>query len=227
MQRIINLLLVLILLNSCDLRTADQYYNLAFDLEEKGEYKKAIEYLDKAIKKKPKFRPALLNRGADKSILGDYKGAIEDYMKIIAFDPDNTMILMNIGNNFKRLEQYEKSVDYYTKALSTKGAIRSDSIFLRIHLYNEWDTDSDYFVRKYEIQYERGISYMYLKEYRLAIEDLEQSIMYNHELPDAQAWIGEAYYHLNDTINARKFLGRASDYGIIDAEEWLEKLHDK
>ncbi|WP_262495029.1 hypothetical protein [Kordia jejudonensis] len=38
------------------------------------------------------------------------------------------------------------------------------------------------------------------------------------------SWIGEAYYELNDTLNARKFLTEASKHGMIDAKELLEKI---
>lgn len=176
------------------------------------------------MKKKSDFKPALLNRGADKSMLNDYNGAIKDYKQILKYDSDNTIALMNIGNNYKRMKNYKKSVEYYTKALNTKGAIKSDSTYLLINLPNEWEKESDYFTRKYEIEYERGISYVYLKEYFLGIKDLKQAIKYNHELPDALSWTGEAYYELKDTLKARKYLTKASKYGLIDAKELLDKL---
>lgn len=221
----IYILLIFIFCVSCDLKTADDYYNLAFDLEEKGEYGKAIPFLDKAIEKRPKFRPALINRGADKSRIGNYTGAIEDNKLVLSFDPNNTLALMNIGNNYKRLKQYEKSIDFYSKALKTEGAIKSDSAYLSIRLPNEWDIDDDYYVRRYEIEFERGISYVYAKKYNLAITDLEQCIKYNYETPDALSWIGESYYQLNDTLNARKFLTQASKYGMLDAKELLGKMN--
>lgn len=223
----IYILLTLIFFVSCDLKTAEDYYDIAFDLEEKGEYAKAIPFLDKAIKKKPKFRPALNNRGADKSALGDFKGAIEDYKKVLAFEPQNTLILMNIGNNYKRLKAYDKSIVFYTKALKTKGAIKSDSIYIDFNSNNDWDRNSDYYVRKYRIEFERGISYAYSENYKLAIKDLEQCIEYNYEVPDALSWIGESYYHLKDTLNARKFLTQASKYGMLDALQLLEKMENE
>jgi tetratricopeptide (TPR) repeat protein len=168
-----------------------------------------------------------LNRGADKSALNDYKGAIKDYELILKYDSDNTLALMNIGNNYKRLKDYKKSVEFYTKALSSKGAIKSDSIYLEINLPNEWDKESDYYVRKHEIKFERGISYIYLKEYSNGIKDLEQAIKHNYELPDALSWTGQAYYELNDTINARKYLTQASKFGLTDAKELLEKIDNE
>ncbi len=212
------------MLSSCDLKSAKDYYDLAYELEEQGKYKEAIVYLDKAIEKKPDLKPALLNRGADKSELKDYKGAINDYELILKYDSDNTLALMNIGNNYKRLKDYKKSVEYYTMALKSKGAIKSDSIYLEINFPNEWEKEADYYVREHEIEFERGISYVYLKEYSKGIKDLEQAIKYNYEVPDALSWTGEAYYELNDTLNARKYLTEATKYGMIDAKELLEKI---
>ena len=211
-------------MSSCDFKTAEDYYDLAYQLEEQGKYQEAIVFLDKAIEKKPDLKPALLNRGADKSILKDYNGAIRDYELILIYDSDNTLALMNIGNNYKRLKDYKKSVEFYTEALNSKGAIKSDSIYLEINLPNEWDKESDYYVRQHEIQFERGISYVYLKQYSNGIDDLKQAAKYNYEIPDALSWIGQAYYEMNDTLNARKFLSEASKYGMIDAKELLEKI---
>ena len=223
-KNLIYILSISLLLSSCDFKTAEDYYDLAYELEEQGKYKEAIAFLDKAIDKKPDLKPALLNRGADKSALNDYSGAIKDYELILKYDSDNTLALMNIGNNFKRLNDYQKSIEFYTKALNSKGAIKSDSIYLDINLPNKWDKESDYYVRKHEIEFERGISYVYLKQYANGIKDLEQAIKYNYELPDALSWTGQAYYELNDTINARKYLTQASKFGLTDATELLERI---
>jgi len=223
-KSLIYIIFVLSLLSSCDFKTAEDYYNLAYELEEQGKYKEAIVFLDKAIEKKPGLKPALLNRGADKSELKDYKGAINDYKLILKYDSDNALALMNIGNNYKRLKDYKKSIEFYSEALQSKGAIKSDSIYPKIYFPNEWDHESNYYVSKYKIKFERGISYIYMKEYSNGIKDLEQTIKYNYNLPDALSWIGQAYYEMNDTLNAKKFLSQASKYGMIDAKELLKKL---
>ena len=100
LKNLIYISLISILLSSCDFKTAEDYYDLAYQLEEQGKYQEAIVFLDKAIEKKPDLKPALLNRGADKSILKDYNGAIRDYELILIYDSDNTLALMNIGNNY-------------------------------------------------------------------------------------------------------------------------------
>ena len=209
---------------SCDFTTAEDYYAQAYQLEEQGKYEEAIILLDKAIEKKPNLKPALLNRGADKSALKDYKGAILDYEQILKHDPDNTLALMNIGNNYRRLEQYPKSVDFYSKALETKGAIKSDSVFAKLRLNNDEEQESDYYVQRYEIEYERGISYFALKKFDKAIVDLKEALKYDYEKPYATYWIGKAYYELNDTLNATKHLTEASEYGFTDSKAMLDKL---
>ena len=223
-EKPIYILIISLLFCSCDFTTAEQYYDMAYELEEKEKYAEAIPYLDKAIEKKADFKPALLNRGADKSMLNDYNGAITDYETILKYDADNTQALLNIGNNYKRLKNYEKSIKYYTQALSTKGAIKNDSTYLVINMPNQWESETDYYVRKYEIQYERGISYVYEKKYDLAIADLLEALKYVDDYPNAMSWIGEVYYHSNDTINARKYLSQASKYGMLEAEELLKKM---
>ncbi|WP_298311889.1 tetratricopeptide repeat protein [uncultured Aquimarina sp.] len=226
-RSLIYVFIVTISFYSCDLKTAEQYFDIAYELEEKGKYAEAISYLDKALEKKPDFKAALLNRGADKSALKNYYGAIEDYKQILKYDSDNTIVLMNIGNNYKRLKEYKNSVKFYNKALKAEGAIKSDSTYVVLNFSGKEENESDYYIRKYEIEFERGISYVYLEKYELAIKDLEQSIKYNYELPNALSWIGEAYYYLNDTINARTFLNKASEHGMLDAKELLDKIEEK
>jgi tetratricopeptide (TPR) repeat protein len=227
LKNLIYISLISILLISCEFKTAEDYYYLAYELERQGKYKEAIIYLDKAIKKKPNLKPALLNRGADKSELNDFNGAIKDYKLILKYDSDNTLALMNIGNNYKRLKNYKKAVEFYTKALNSKGAIKSDKVYFDFNFPNEWDKESDYYVRKYEIEFERGISHIYLKEYIKGIKDLKDVIKYNYEVSDALSWTGQAYYEMNDTLNAIKFLSQAANYGMIDAKELLKKIDVK
>ncbi|TVZ53034.1 tetratricopeptide repeat protein [Dokdonia sp. Hel_I_53] len=227
MRQYLIILFASLLFSSCDIRSADYYFNEAFDLEDDGKYEEAIKLLDKAINKRRNFRPALINRGADKSMIGDFEGAIEDYKLILAFDPDNTMVLNNIGNNFKRIEKYQIAINYYNEALKTEGAIKSDSIRLFINYAGRWDSDADYRMKDYEIIYERGISHILNKSYSSGIEDLKFSLNKNYQVGDIQSWIGQAYLKLKDTLNAQKHLKEAVRYGLIDAKELLNKLDSK
>lgn len=226
MRIFIVILFISVISSSCEIRDASSYYNESFDLEEEGKYEEAILLLDKAISKRKNFRPALINRGADKSIINDFEGAIIDYKLILGFDPDNTMVLTNIGNNFKRLKKYRIAINYYNEALKTKGAIKSDSIRLVVNYAFRWDNDADYHLNDYEIIYERGISQILNKSYKLGVEDLKYSLEKGYLVGNCQSWIGRAYYELNDTINAKKHLKEAIKYGFVDSKELLQKLND-
>lgn len=61
---------LLLLLISCDLKSAPDYFNMASRLETQGDIKGAIKLLDQAIEKDPKYLPAYINRGVDKALLG-------------------------------------------------------------------------------------------------------------------------------------------------------------
>lgn len=82
-------------------------------------------------------------------------------------------------------------------------------------------------MRCYEINFERGVTYIRLKKYKLAIKDLQESLKYNHNQYSSICWIGEAYYFLNDTINAIPYLEEASRYGDYDSKVFLKNLLTK
>jgi tetratricopeptide (TPR) repeat protein len=77
------LILICLLFINCDLTTAEQNFNDANIYADKQEYTKAIKELDKAIKKKKKFRRALFNRAIFKTNIKDFNGAIEDYKLLL------------------------------------------------------------------------------------------------------------------------------------------------
>ncbi|WP_435681481.1 tetratricopeptide repeat protein [Nonlabens sp.] len=191
----------------------------------RGEYEKAIESLDKIIEQNPKHFSALINRGVNKTMLKDYNGGLDDYLKVVEHDPENTLALFNLGDNHKRLKNYSKSIEYFSKALETSGAIKSDSLYIEFLDTPFTIGSSPFNLRKYEIEFERGVVYVKAKQYNLAIKDLKESLKYNHNSISSICWIGEAYYHLNDTINARLYLEEASKHGDLESIEMLKKIN--
>lgn len=224
-EKLIYILIISILLSSCDFTTADEYYNQSIDYQEKGDYEKEQEFLEKVLEKDPEFRPALLNHGANNSDFGDYKGAIKDYQKIIDFDSDNTIALFAIGNNYKRLENYEKAISYYNLALKTDGAYKSDSIFSKWVFVgnNEFDKDNEYHIRKCEIEYERGLAYLENEQYELAISDFKKIIKVNYENPISYYWIGEAYIGLKDSTGICDNFIKSAKLGFEEAKDKLRE----
>ena len=189
MKHVILILTIILLLTSCDFKSAQEYLNEADKLSEQGKYKEAIELLDKAIEKDPKYLGAYINRGADKSALKDYKGAIEDYKNVLQIDPKNTLALFNIGNNYKRLDDFKTAVDYYDKAFDTKGG---QTIYLDL-TPNDFIDLSEFDVPGHEIHYERGIAYYNIDSLQRAFNDFNAAIQKNYMTAECYFWLGFIY----------------------------------
>ena len=229
-EKLIYILIFSVLLSSCDFTSAEEYYSQSFEFEENGDLKKAIELLDKALDKKEKFRPALLNRGYYKTELGNLNGGIEDYLKLLKFDQDNTSALFNIGNNFSELDEHEKAIDYYSKALKTEGALKSwagsDGGALAINVnfdLKRFDSDMDYNVLDCEIYFERGLEYLKLEQFDNAISDIEKSLKADNAKRDCYFMLGKAYVGKKDSINACDNFIKSAKLGDKEAREMLKK----
>lgn len=225
------LIFFIIIFSSCDFTAAEDYNNQAVKLSQNGEYQKAILLLDKAIKKKDKFRPALLNRANYKENIGDFNGAIQDYEKVIEFDSDNTLALCEIAYNWSSLKNHKKAVKYYNKALKTEGALFTSlnsngekfAINTNIELTKSFDNDADYNILDCNIYYNRGIEYIELKEYNKAIEDFKKSLKVDNMVSNSYYYIGKAYLGLNDSLQSCENFSKSAQLGDTQARKMFEK----
>lgn len=216
------ILFLLLTLLSCNFNSKEELYSQAYELEEKGKYKKAITLHDKILEKNPEYRPSLINRGADKSALGDFEGAIEDYKKILEFDSDNLLAMMNIGNNYENLNDFGSSITYYTKALNSKELIKSGEIYTGIELIGDFDKDYQYRIEEYEVLFERGTAFIHNNEFEKAVSDLEKLIETGQMVGDAYFYIGESFLKMNDTLKACENFNLAKENGISTSKEKLK-----
>lgn len=212
----------MLLLHSCDFKTADDYYNLAKALEDENKFEEAIEMHDLALKKNPKMRPSLINRGADKSALGDYKGAIKDYNAILKFDSDNLLAMMNIGNNYENLNEFDKAIQYYTDVLESDQLISSGPFKLTFN--TDLFPDEGYRIEEYEALFERGTAYLIYNDFENAIIDLDKLVRTGYMVKDANYYLGEAYLGINDTIKACEYFKLSYKNGAFEAKDQI-KIH--
>ena len=159
---------------SCDLTSPEEYYDLAIEQVDEGNYQEAIELLNKAIGKRHKFRPALLQRGFCKMQLERDLEAVEDFESLLKFDNDNTLALYNLGNCYFNLSEFDKSIQFYSEAMNTEGAISSESVQVNLKLIGDVDNDSNYSLYRNEIRFERATSYFKNDEFKKAIQDFEK-----------------------------------------------------
>jgi len=179
--------------------------------------------LDKAIVKNPQNIYALLNRGADKSMLKDYRGAIDDYTKVIEIDSMNTLAFFNRGLIKQRKEDYHSAIEDFNRAIKTKG------------LENFWmDRPTNYFSKRGEfdvpmedIRLERGYARYNSDSLRVAMEDFHFCIERNYQLGLSYYMAGLVYMNFNMIEDGCKALMQAKIFGNLDAEEMIDEYCKK
>jgi tetratricopeptide (TPR) repeat protein len=102
---IVSLFLVLIFLCSCSKMNEEAVVcfnkaNALWDGQKYTDPKKAIEYLNKAIKLQPDYAQAYYNRGNAYYGLGLYQRAIKDYAEAIRLKPNDIDAYYNRGNTY-------------------------------------------------------------------------------------------------------------------------------
>lgn len=118
---IVCVFLVLIFLCACSESNKTPLY--WFDKAKALNYsnqKKAIEYLNKAIKLQPDYADAYNERGIAFTQLGQKPKAIEDFNKAISLKPENANFYNNRGIVYYQLGQYQRTIDDSNVAIRLK-----------------------------------------------------------------------------------------------------------
>jgi tetratricopeptide (TPR) repeat protein len=96
------------------------YLNRGTAYDYSGNYQKAIEDYNLALKYKPNNDTdsgIYTNRGNSRLDLGDFQGAIEDYNQAISIDQKFVSAYRGRGYAYSQLENYKKGIEDYTKAI--------------------------------------------------------------------------------------------------------------
>ena len=212
--------------------TAVDWFYKAVALWDGGKYtdpKKAIEYLNNAIKLQPENYSTWYNLGLAYDNLKRYNDAIEAYRQALRINPEDALTWTNLGAAYCDLKRYNDAMD------ASRQALRIDPEYAiawnnRGTVYANLKRHSDA-VEAYrqalrlDPEYadawnNLGITYHDLKRYNDAIEAYRQALRINPE--DAHAWtnLGAAYYDLkryNDAIEAYR---QALRINPEDAKAW-------
>ena len=125
----------------------------AVALWKKGQFTKpnqAINYLNKAIQKNPKFAEAYNNRGNAYRDLKELQKAFADYNQAIRLKRNYVQAYNNRGNIYYDLKKYKLAVNDYNKSISLKPDFRMAYL-------------------------NRGLAYHQLKNRTLACKDLQKA----------------------------------------------------
>ncbi len=221
-------MIVLLSTISCDLKSAETYYDEAIEAFDVGRWEQSIALLDKAIEKKPKFRIALLQRGFCKAFrLDKYEEGISDLKKILAFDPDNALALYYIGVIYGDQSEHAKAIEFLTKTIVTKHISTVSRIKVNSNLFAGYDDESLFKADGCDVYFHRGMHYVRISEFDKAIADLTKLVTASVYERDSYFLLAEAYLGKNDTINACENLSKSANLGDQEATEMLKKYCEK
>lgn len=100
--------------------TADDWLLKANELSDGQKYTnplKAVEYLNNALKLRPRNAEAYYNRGVAYDNLGQYKQAIKDYSQAIALKPDYTDAYSNRGTINNIIGKFQRAIEDFSEAI--------------------------------------------------------------------------------------------------------------
>jgi tetratricopeptide (TPR) repeat protein len=127
------------------------YYNRA--LESLGEHRwtEAIEHLSRAIRLKPDFVPALVNRGNIYLETGDLDRARTDYENALNLEPDDPFARNNLGLVYLNSDRNEEAIQQFSRAIAA---------------------DEEYA----EAYFNRGLAFVNAKKTPEALRDLDRAL---------------------------------------------------
>jgi len=179
--------------------------NRGIAYNDKGDYDRAIQDFDAAIRLKPDYAKAYYNRGNTYFNKGDYDRAIQDNDAAIRLDPDDGVTYHNRGNAYASKGEYDRALQDYDQAIR----LEPDSA---------------------EAYFNRGNAYFNKRDYGLAVQDYEQSVRLKAEFAGDAAWYqGEALFYLARFEEAAVAFDRSVEAEPTDAYGplwlYLAKLH--
>ncbi len=93
---------------------------LLWDGKQYTDPKKAIEYLDKAIKLQPNYIEAYIRRGVAYKNIEQNQPTIEDFTMAIRLQPDNVLAYFNRGTTYSNLNQDKQAIDNFNEVIHLK-----------------------------------------------------------------------------------------------------------
>jgi tetratricopeptide (TPR) repeat protein len=97
--------------------TAQQWFERGFDTKDLDE---KVRFYSQAIRLKPDFAVAFVNRGNARKAKGDLEGALQDYNEAIRFKPDYALALNNRGATRKEKGDLDGALQDYDQAIRLK-----------------------------------------------------------------------------------------------------------
>jgi len=100
------------------------YSYLGVALKDLGEYRQALEVLQKGEKLDQERTDIYNLMGFCHFKLKEHEAAIENFEKVLVLDPSSAIDYANIGSNYRQMGEKKKAIRYYRMALTLDGSIQ-------------------------------------------------------------------------------------------------------
>ena len=178
------------------------YYCRGNAYSDLGNYRQAIEDLNRVIAIRPSYAEAYNNRGAAYKGFGNYRQAIEDFNKAIEIRPNYPEAYLNRGLAYVGLGNYRQAIEDLNRVIAIRPNY-PEAYLNRGFAYNglgNYRQAIEDFNRAIEIRpsyveayNNRGLVYGGLGNYRQAIEDYGRAIKIKPDYADAYYSRGNIY----------------------------------
>jgi len=176
------------------------WHHLGNAYEDLGEFQQAIDSYTSALEINPNYPAALNDRGLLYSSLGEYEDAERDFDRLISVENTTPLAYTNRGIVYLNREKWDEAISDFGKALELNPNFEPAFYqlynlgYISIELGNhEVVIDSlslliKYFPETAAAYLYRGVAYVFLEKYDLAVLDLQKVV----DISADQKMIGEA-----------------------------------
>jgi protein O-mannosyl-transferase len=212
------------------------YYALGFTKSIESNYNDAVIYYNNAIRIKPGYYDALVNRGLSLIKLKNFKGAISDFNQVITIKPDDYEAYNNRGNAKTKTGDSLGAINDFTLSLKFKpdyspAYYNRGSLEMNLKNYEKAKLDFDKAIEidtNYAEAYNnRGILKYFIEDYAGSIKDYSKAIFINPENSFAYKNRGLSKLKLHDTLSACDDWHIAYSLGLKSVHSQIEKYCNK
>ncbi len=186
-------------------KTFNDYFSRGNAFNAAGQFDKALEQYDRALKLRPDDPIVLNNLGVTLDELERYDEALADYNRALELSPDHPEILSNRGVTLRKLERYDDALADFSRSLELRpddpGTLNNRGVTLGyLQRYDEALAD---FNRSLELRpndpstlHNRGMTLGNLQRYDEALADFNRSLELRPDHPDSFDDRGVTLIHL-------------------------------
>ena len=218
---------------------SDVYLILGRLYDEKKQPEKAIECFSKAISIAPQLKELYKSRAAIYAALGEKEKALKDYERLATLDPSSSAPYFQQGQVLESMKKYDAACAMYKRLLKIDEsaqrvplkAIALKRLALLSGMKGKHEDAISYLTEasKYDVEDDeplrmRGLEYMALKNYAMAIADFSEAIDINPDSSHNFAARAEAYLKAGKPDLASKDKAEAVRLNNVPAERPMYEL---